>query len=257
MKKDIILKMLIVFMGLMLLIVPVVAQDGDGQPVGTDGDDIVIDTEGAADSIVQITETTAEGISAILSNFINRLYNITDNDVVRVMMVVVGAVFLVAGWRIYNWIIVLAGALVGGTIAVAAFGGTSVTLEVVAFVIGALIGGFLGYFVYYGAVFIIGAYIGIVFATLIAQSLDLLPIAPLVLFGISVIGGVIMLALSFELLVVLASVLGAQLIVMGLGLTPATIWLGVLILLGIFLQISLTRRSGYSVRRRPSRNLLS
>lgn len=257
MKQNIILKILILVMSFMVLIVPVIAQDGDGQPVDTEGDDIVIDTEGAANSIVQITETTAEGISAFLSDFLNRLYNITNNDFIRVMMVVVGAIFLVAGWRIYNWIIILAGALVGGTIAVAAFGGTDTTLEIVAFVIGALIGGFLGYFVYYGAVFIVGAYIGIVFTTLIAQSLDLLPISPLILFAVAIVGGIIMLGLSFELLVVLASVLGAQLIVLGLGLTPPAIWLGVLILLGIFLQIGLTRRSGYSVRRRPSRNLLS
>ena len=257
MKQNIILKLFVITMSIMMLIMPVIAQDGDGQPVDADGNDIVIDTEGATNSIVQITESTAEGISALISDFLNRLYNITNNDFIRVMMVVVGAIFLVAGWRIYNWIIILAGALVGGTIAVAAFGGTSTTLEIVAFVIGALIGGFLGYFVYYGAVFMVGAYIGIVFATLIAQSLDLLPIAPLVLFGIAVVGGIIMLGLSFELLVVLASVLGAQLIVMGLGLTPAAIWLGVLILIGIFLQIRLTRRSGYSVRRRPSRNLLN
>lgn len=255
MKLSIISKIFITVISLMFLMIPVIAQDG--QPVDTDGNNIVIDTEQTAETIVQITESTAEGISAIISNFLNRLYNITSNQYVQVIMVVLGAVFLVAGWRIYNWIIILAGALVGATIALATVGSAGATIEIVAFVVGAVIGGVLGYFVYYGAVFVIGAYIGIVFATLIAQSFDLLPISPLVLFAVALVGGLIMLALSFELLVVLASVLGAQLIVMALGLTPSAIWLGVLILLGIFLQINLTRRSGFSVRRRPSRKLLS
>lgn len=254
MKLNIISKTLIVFFSLLMIGVPVLAQDG--QPVDTDGDNIVIDTQQASDTIVQITESTAEGISAIISSFLNRLYNITSNQYVQVIMVILGAVFLVAGWRIYNWIIILAGALVGATIALAAVGSAGATIEIIAFVIGAVIGGILGYYVYYGAVFVIGAYIGIVFATLVAQSLELLPISPLILFVVAIVGGLIMLGLSFELLVVLASVLGAQLIVMGLGLSPSAIWLGVLILVGIFLQISLTRRSGYSVRRRPSRKLL-
>ncbi|GAB5492105.1 MAG: hypothetical protein Phog2KO_23200 [Phototrophicaceae bacterium] len=254
MKLNIISKTLIVFFSLLMIGVPVLAQDG--QPVDTDGDNIVIDTQQASDTIVQITESTAEGISAIISSFLNRLYNITSNQYVQVIMVILGAVFLVAGWRIYNWIIILAGALVGATIALAAVGSVGATIEIIAFVIGAVIGGILGYYVYYGAVFVIGAYIGIVFATLVAQSLELLPISPLILFVVAIVGGLIMLGLSFELLVVLASVLGAQLIVMGLGLSPSAIWLGVFILVGIFLQISLTRRSGYSVRRRPSRKLL-
>lgn len=254
MKLNIISKTLIVFFSLLMIGVPVLAQDG--QPVDTDGDNIVIDTQQASDTIIQITESTAEGISAIISSFLNRLYNITSNQYVQVIMVILGAVFLVAGWRIYNWIIILAGALVGATIALAAVGSAGATIEIIAFVIGAVIGGILGYYVYYGAVFVIGAYIGIVFATLVAQSLELLPISPLILFVVAIVGGLIMLGLSFELLVVLASVLGAQLIVMGLGLSPSAIWLGGLILVGIFLQISLTRRSGYSVRRRPSRKLL-
>ena len=246
---------LILGLTLIIGIVPIFAQD-DGQAVEADGDNIIIDTEQAADTVVAITESTAQGISQIITDFLNRLFNIARNQYVQVLMVVTGAILLVAGWRIYNWIIILAGALIGGTIALAAVGNAGVVIEVAAFLIGAVIGGVLGYYLYYLAVFMIGAYIGIVFTTLIAQSLNLLPISPLILIAVALIGGIIMLGLSFELLVILASLLGAQLIVVALGLTPAPIWLGLLVLLGIVLQISLTRRSGYTVRRRPSRKLI-
>jgi hypothetical protein len=70
-----------------------------------------------------------------------------------------------------------------------------------------------------------------------------------------VIGGLIMLMLSYELLVVLSSVLGAQLLVIGLGLSPASLWILGLALLGILLQTGLMRRFGYGFRRRSSRPL--
>ncbi len=240
---------------LMIGIVPILAQD-DGQPVETDGDNIVIDTGQAADTVVAITESTAEGISQIVTNFLNRLFNVAQNQYIQVLMLIVGAILLVAGWRIYNGIIILAGALIGGTTALAAVGSAGVVIEIAAFLIGAVIGGVLGYYLYYFAVFMIGAYIGIVFTTLIAQSLDLLPISPLILIVVALVGGIVMLGLSFELLVVLASFLGAQLIVVALGLTPTLFWLALLVLLGMVLQISLTRRAGYKVRRRPSRKMI-
>jgi len=254
MESNVIRTLLIIGLAFVIGMIPVIAQDDP--PVDTDGDDIVIDTEEAAETVIQITETTAEGISGLVNDFLNRLYSISQNEIVQVLMVIVGAILLVAGWRIYNWIIVIAGALVGGTLALAAVGEAGVVIEVAAFLIGAAIGGTLGYFVYYLAVFVIGAYIGIVFTTLIAQSLDLLPVSPILLLIIAIVAGVVMLGLSFELLVLLASLLGAQLIVMALGLTPAGIWLMVLILAGVIIQVGLTRRAGYKIRRRPTRRMI-
>ncbi|MGB7339939.1 MAG: hypothetical protein WBC91_13670 [Phototrophicaceae bacterium] len=251
-----ILKLTLILVFGFLLTVSSAAQDND-PPVDTDGDTIVIDTEQAANTIIAVTESTAEGISQLIAQFLNRLFSISQNQYVQVVMVIAGVILLFAGWRIYNWIIVLASALIGGTFALAAVGNDAgIIIEVAAFIIGAVIGGALGYFLYYFAVFMVGAYIGIVFTTLIAQSFGLLPLAPLVLIIIAVIGGIIMVALSFELLVVLASLLGAQLIVLALVLTPTLFWLVTLTLIGIVLQISLTRRAGYSVRRRPSRRMI-
>lgn len=234
----------------------VFAQDSTETPVDSDDDLIVIDTEQAAENVIRITETTAEGITRLVNDFLNRLYNVSRNQYVQVLMVIVGAILLIAGWRIYNGIIILAGALVGGTIALAAVGNAGVVIEVAAFLVGAVIGGFLGYFVYYFAVFIIGAYIGIVFTTVVAQSLGLLPLNPIIFIVVALVGGLIMLGLSFELLVVLASLLGAQLIVLALNLTPALIWIVLLVILGVVLQIGLTHRAGYSIRRRPTRRML-
>ena len=44
--------------------------------------------------------------------------------------------------------------------------------------------------------------------------------------------------------------------VIALGLTPTLVWLALLVLLGIVVQIGLTRRAGYKIRRRPTRRML-
>ncbi|MEL6306774.1 MAG: hypothetical protein AAFN11_08580 [Chloroflexota bacterium] len=237
---------------------PTFAQD-DGSGVTTDGTSVIIDTDQAAEQVIQLTESTASGIMNTLNTFLSSL-SIPQNDIVLLTMLILGVLFLVAGWRIYNWVIVLSGALVGGTLAIAALNAfatePTVITELIAFAIGAVIGGALGYFVYYGAVFVIGVYFGIVLTTLVAESLGLLPVPPLVMLVVAILGGIIMLGLSFELLVILASLLGAQLIVLALGLTPATLWLLGLVVVGMFIQISLAKRSGYGIRRRPTRNML-
>src|SRR5262249_53165608 len=67
--------------------------------------------------LVTGTINAAEATTDILVNFFNRLTETPQSTLMRVIMIVVGLVLLVAGWRVYEFIIVIAGAMVGAAIA--------------------------------------------------------------------------------------------------------------------------------------------
>jgi hypothetical protein len=116
--------------------------------------------------------------------------------------------------------------------------------------IGGLVGALVSIFLYHVAVFIIGAYIGILLTGSIAAALSLTPVSPLALLIGAIIGGLILLALSFEFLVLLSAVVGAQMLSLGLGLDA--IWTFVFALIGIVAQLGLMRAYKYDFRRRRS-----
>jgi hypothetical protein len=230
----------------------VLAQTDEPADNGT----IVIDVDDAAEGVIKVAETTTENLSSLLTDFINRLNTAPNSTIIQVLMVIGGVVLLVGGWRIYNWIIILAGAMIGGMTAMAAIGASNTVLTIAAFLVGALIGAALAVLLYYVAIFFIGGYIGIVFLSLVASTLGWATLPTWALLVALIIGGIIMLGISFEFLVVLASVVGAQLIVTALGLSPQGTWILILTLLGIFIQIFMMRRFGYNIRRRPARRLI-
>jgi hypothetical protein len=63
-----------------------------------------------------------------------------------------------------------------------------------------------------------------------------------------VIGGAVLIGLSFELLVVLSALVGAQMLTRGLGLDA--IWTLIFAAVGIIVQIGLVRAYKYDFRRR-------
>jgi hypothetical protein len=215
-----------------------------------------IDANELGETAVEVSEATSQNLADMFSDFVARLYTIPRNDVVRVLMVIGGAFLLLAGWRFYNWIIILAGVFIGGSLAVAIVNSPDTNIDIIAFLIGAVIGAALATLLYRVAVFFIGGYFGVIFASMVANSLGWGPLPYWALLIVLIIGGLIMLTLSSELLLVLASVLGAQLIVIALGLTPASLWILGLALLGIILQSGIMRRFGYGFRRRYSGPLL-
>lgn len=225
------------------------------EPVETTNDgDVVIDVEAAAVSFVNLTDDAATGFARIIGDFINQLYNVPQNSIVRVIMVIGGVILLLAGWRIYDWVIVIAGIVIGAATAVALVGENNTIMMVAALLIGGLIGAVIAVFAYYVAVFFIGAYIGLLLAGTIATSLDMTPVSVWILLLAALLGGILLLTLSYEMLVLLSSLVGAQLIVIALALQPQTLWIIGLTLAGIVLQALITRRYGYSVVRRPLRN---
>jgi hypothetical protein len=254
-----ILRAFTLFLLSILLVIPILGQDiTTPEPViETQGDTVIIDGEQLAAGLINIADDAATGFSRVFNDFINQIYTIPRNDIVRVLMVIGGAILLVFGWRVYDWIIVIAGFVIGASTATALVPDTNLVLSIAALLIGGLVGALLGYFAYYVAVFFIGAYIGILLLGAIATSLGWTPVNLIVLGVAALLGGLLMLALSFELLVLLAALVGALLIVIALGLQPQGFWILGLTLLGIFVQAYATRRFGYNLRRRPMRRIFT
>lgn len=207
-------------------------------------------TQDVIGSAVEITENTVDTVA----NFFSRLIQPPRSDIARVLLIIGGVILLVAGWRIYEFIIVLSGILIGATFAASLFPNADTLVVVAALIIGGLAGALLGVFVYYLAVFLNGAYVGIVLTGGVARLLSLEPVSPLALIVGAIIGGLVLLALAYELLIVLSALVGAQLIVLALGLS--TIWTIILTGLGIIIQLVAARAYGIDIRRRPVRRPL-
>jgi hypothetical protein len=198
--------------------------------------------------IVTGTINAAQATTDILVNFFDRLTQTPESTLMRVIMIVVGLVLLVAGWRVYEFIIVIAGAMVGAAIASSLVVSPDATTNLIVLLVGGVIGALLSFFLYYVAVFLIGVHFGILLTNGLATTLSLQPVSPLVLLIGGVIGGIILLGLSFQFLIILSSLVGAQLLVVALGLP--TIWILPIALIGILLQFGLTRTYNYDFRRR-------
>lgn len=207
-------------------------------------------TPDVVESAVEATENTVD----TATNFVSRFLSAPTSDIARVLLIIGGIVLLVAGWRIYEFIILLSGILIGATFTAALVPDGNAVAVIAALIIGGVAGALLSVFVYYVAVFLNGAYVGIILTGGIARLLSLEPVSGLALVIGALIGGLMLLALSFELLIVLSALVGAQLLVLGLGLT--TIWTLVFAILGIIIQLAAARAFGVDIRRRPTRRPL-
>ncbi|HEX2621481.1 MAG TPA: hypothetical protein VHL11_15085 [Phototrophicaceae bacterium] len=219
---------------------PVMAQEPVATPA-TPGDAV-------AGDIVDLTVQTAEGTANFLEDFLNRLIRSPQSEVMRILLVVGGVILLAVGWRIYDEIVIIAGFLIGASIAVSLVTTNNTLLLVGALLIGGLIGAALSAFLYYVAVFLIGAYIGILLTSALATALSMTPISAIALLIGGVIGGLVLLGLSFEFLVLLSSLVGAQMLSLGLGL--GVVWTLLFALMGVIIQLGLMRTYKYDFRRR-------
>jgi hypothetical protein len=210
-----------------------------------------VPAEEVAEDIVGATVQVAESTANTFENFLNRLMQVPRSDIVRVLLVIGGVMLLAAGWRIYEFVILIAGFLIGAAIALSLVTPENSGLELVAFLVGGLIGAGLSFFLYNVAVFIIGAYLGIVITNGLGVLFGLAPISPLILLIGGILGGLILLGLSFQFLIVLAVLVGAQMLSLGLGLD--TTWTLLFAAVGIIVQLGLMRTFNYSFRRPRSR----
>lgn len=244
------------FILMMIALVPAaLAQDPLATPVpiytATPGPAVVetpIPGEEVADEIVDITVDAGQATVGLVEDFINRLTQTPQSDVVRLLMIVFGVLLLLAGWRIYDYIALIAGFIVGALIAMSLVPAGDTLVTLIGALIGGVIGAALGAFLYYIAVFLIGVYVGVVLTNGLAAMLGLAPVSPLVLLIGGLTGGLLMVALSFELLILFSALVGAQMITLALGLQP--VWTLVLAAIGVIIQLGLARTFRYDFRRR-------
>lgn len=238
----------LLLLGILLLsVMPLMAQ---GSPIDTDGDVITIDTEQAAEQIIQVSGSVAEQAAEWFNTFINNLYNVPQSDAVRLALVIGGIILLMLGARVYKNIILIAGAIVLAANLVAIVGSDNLTVNIVLIIIGAILGALIARFLFYVAVFLIGAYVGIIATASVILTFDVGPVPAWIILLAALIGGFVMVALSFELLLILSSIVGAQMLVLGLGVRPVVLWVLILTIVGILIQFILARRLGFSLRRR-------
>ena len=225
---------------LLLAVTPVLAQEDEPPP----SDDV-------AEEIVDFTVDTAEGTVEEVEDFIERLTTTPQSELAQVLLVVGGVLLLVAGWRVYDYIVIIAGLLIGAAIGASVVTTDSEIIILAAMLIGGVIGAFISVFLYYLAVFLIGAYIGIALINAAAVAFELTPVSSLALLFGAIVGGVVLIGLSFEFLVLLSSVVGAQMLSLGLGLD--VFWTLIFAIAGVVIQFGLMRAFKYNFRRRRRR----
>ena len=213
---------------------------------------LVVGSISAQDSTF-VTETSQQ-LQGIAGDFWQQIQTASQNSLLQLMLIIGGTILIFIGWRIYNFVIVIAGTLIGALLASALINTSNALINLIVMLIGGAVGGFIAVFLYYIAVFVIGAYVGVIltFQLISALNLQFDPLYAVILGGI--LGGIILVGLSFELLVIISSIVGGQLLSLGLGLDSW--WTIGFIAFGILWQITLAKVIGYKVRRRPTRRML-
>ncbi len=157
--------------------------------------------------------------------------------VVRAAMILSGLVLLIAGWKIYRFLIAAPGLILGALIG-ARFGASEGTIvALIGLLIGAGLGSLLALIAHDVTVFGIGAYLG---AALALELTGWQPTLMIILGGL--IGGALMVALYYSLLGAVTAALGAMLIGAALGASPLVIAL--LAGVGLLVQYNLARALG-------------
>ena len=211
-----------------------------------------IATPDAAAAIISGAATdAAQSISGTAQGLWMQLGHVPQSDLARVLLILGGVVLLIAGWIVYEWIILIAGFLIGATTALSLFPQANTLVALLVFLIGGVIGLAVGGLLYYVAVFLIGAYLGIVIAEGIAAALNIPPLSSVGVLVAAVLGGILLVLLAQELLIILSAVVGAQMITLALGLGVG--WMLLLALVGILVQFGAARARGVDFRRRPIR----
>ena len=205
--------------------------------------------EQTARDAVDITEDIAQATARTLQDFLDQITITPESDALRLLLIVAGALLLVAGWRISQFIIIITGMAVGAILAVTLVGEAEGIMPLVALIIGGLLGAGLAALLYTVAVFFIGAYIGLVLVNAAASVLGVDQVSAVALLIGAAIGGVLLLGLSFQLLVLLSAVVGAQMLTQGLDL--ASEWTLLLAIGGILIQLIAIRTFHIDIRRRP------
>jgi hypothetical protein len=207
--------------------------------------------EEIAQDLVEVTTEAAEATATTAQTFLDRLVQVPQSDIARIMLIMGGIVLLLAGWRVYEFIILIAGFMIGAAVAVSLVVTESILVNIAIMLIGGLIGAALSAFIYPVAVFLIGAWVGIALTGGLATALAITPVSSLALLLGGLIGGIVLVALSFQFLILLSALVGAQMLTLSLGL--AAVWTIILTVIGVIVQLGLVRALKYDYPRHPRR----
>lgn len=157
--------------------------------------------------------------------------------VVRASMILSGLVLLIAGWKVYRFLIAAPGLVLGALIG-ARFGASEGdVVALIGLLIGAGLGSLLALIVHDVTVFGAGAYLG---ASLALELTGWNPTLMIIAGGL--IGGALVVALFYLLLVAVTAALGATLIGAALGASPLV--MALLAGVGLLVQYNLARALG-------------
>ena len=237
-------RIILILLGLLMMTGALYAQELTPFPTAS-----ATEINETAGGVVDVAEGAAETLTETAVSLFDRILQTPTSETARIILIIGGIILLVAGWAVYDFIILIAGFLIGGLIAISLVNEPNTIIALIVFVVGGLIGAALGGVLWYLAVFLIGGYIGIVLVRSLMVSLNLGIPDDIVLLIFMVVGGVLLLAISFQLLVVFSAIVGAQMVALGFGLGAE--WVILLAILGIILQVVITRSRGISFRRRP------
>lgn len=200
-----------------------------------------------AQTIVQATTQAAQTTAGTAEHVLNQLLQQPRSNIMRALLLIGGVILLLAGWRINEIIILIGGFLIGAAVATSLVVTDNAFLEIAILLIGGFIGAALSALMYYVAVFLIGAYVGMALTGGLGTALALTPVSAIALLIGGLIGGLVLIGLSFEFIILLSALVGAQMITLSLGL--GMIWTVILAVIGIFVQLGLTRTFHYRFRR--------
>jgi hypothetical protein len=176
----------------------------------------------------------------------------------RLLYIVAGVLLLVMGWRAYKVALGVIGFAIGSGVgaSIVSNAGGGPALVLMASLLVGIIASMLAVFAYYVAVVIFGGYVGVLLTGLVLPMLGITaePSTNLLFLIVgAVLGGALALALSFELVVVLTSYLGAVMLAAGLRLTAqpnGLVWVAALFILGVVVQIAVARSMNENAFRR-------
>jgi hypothetical protein len=182
---------------------------------------------------------TACGVDAnqiTLENFGNFLYRVGQEPQPsqRIVYLLLGALLLLVGARIYSGAVVVYGALIGAPILASIVGTDNTILWIVALVAGGLIGALIAYF---AAGLLVGAFIGVMLANEFWLFFSPAANPPALLLIIAAVVGAIILWRAVNTVLIFASALvGAIMVVQGLNLGPRVLWIILLFIIGAAVQ---------------------
>ncbi|HLA45585.1 MAG TPA: hypothetical protein VJZ27_19205 [Aggregatilineales bacterium] len=162
----------------------------------------------------------------------SNLRDVVDSS--QPILVVVGVVLLIAGWKLYDWIVAAPGIVVGGMVAAILLRDQDAPFLVLGVLIGAGIGALLALFIHGIVIWGIGAILGsFLFDSLWVDIMRETPPDWLFVVGVFV-GGFAFVALYDLLEVVIVAAIGAGMI--GIAFDLNTLWIGALFLAGLVIQ---------------------